>query len=76
MTRLILNVLRQSTAPMTTRDIAVQIMTERALDQDDARLVRLMTKRVGVALRGQRDSKRSVTATQGPGQFMLWELAK
>jgi len=73
MTRLILNVLRQTTEPMTTRDIAVQIMSERALDQDDLRLVRLMAKRCGVALRGLRD-KKTVIATQGPGQFMLWEL--
>jgi len=73
MTRLILNVLRQAMQPYTTRDIAVQIMSERALDQDDLRLVRLMAKRCGVALRGLRD-KKTVIATQGPGQFMLWEL--
>jgi hypothetical protein len=69
MTRLIINVLRQTAEPMTTRDIAVQIMVERALDQDDIRLVRLMSKRVGVALRHMRDKDRSsVVATQGPGQ--------
>lgn len=75
MTRLILNVLRQTTEPMTTRDIAVQIMSERALDQDDMRLVRLMGKRCGVALRGLRD-KKTVKATQGPGQYMMWEMCK
>lgn len=75
MTRLILNVLRQASQPYTTRDIAVQIMSERALDQDDLRLVRLMGKRCGVALRGLRD-KGTVKATQGPGQFMLWEMAR
>lgn len=74
MTRLILNVLRQSTQPMTTRDIALQIIVERALDQDDSRLVRLMAKRVGVALRHLRD-KKTVMAKQGPGQFMLWSLS-
>ena len=55
MTRLILCILRQAAEPMTSRDIAVQLIIERALDKDDPRLVRLMTKRVGVALRGQRD---------------------
>ena len=34
-----------------------------------------MTKRVGVALRGQRD-KSVVQSEQGPGQFMLWEIAR
>ena len=75
MTRLILNVLRQATCSLTTRDIAVQIMSERALDQDDLRLVRLMAKRCGVALRHLKD-KNTVTAEQGPGQFMLWDLVK
>ncbi len=73
MTRLILNVLRQASEPLTTRDIAVQIMSERALDQDDKKLVRLMAKRCGVALRGLRDKGRAKCA-QGPGQFMLWEM--
>ncbi len=34
-----------------------------------------MTKRVGVALRGQRGNGR-VQSTQGPGQYMLWEIAR
>src|SRR3954465_12979166 len=55
MTRLILDVLRQAAEPMTTRDIAFQLMIERALDNNDRRLLNLMAKRVGVALRGQRD---------------------
>jgi hypothetical protein len=74
MVRLVLSVLRQASEPLTTRDIAVQIMSERALDQDDLRLVRLMAKRCGVCLRHLRD-KKQVRANQGPGQFMLWEIA-
>jgi hypothetical protein len=71
MTRIILSVLRQAAEPLTTRDIALQLLVERALDKNDQRLLRLMTKRVGVALRGQRGTVRS---TQGPGQYMLWEI--
>ena len=70
-TRLILNVLLEAAEPMTTRDIAFQLMIERALDNNDRKLLNLMTKRVGVALRGQRDLGVTVSA-QGPGQFMLW----
>lgn len=73
MTRIILGILRQATEPMTSSDIAVQLIAERALDQTDAKLQRLMTKRVGVALRGMRD--RDVARSQsGPGMSVLWSL--
>ena len=73
MTRLILGILRQAAEPLTSRDIAVQLIIERALDQNDEKLARLMTKRVGVALRGLRD--RGITKSRlGPGQCVLWEL--
>jgi len=50
MTRICLSILRQAAEPLTTRDIALQLLTERALNREDVRLLRLMTKRVGVAL--------------------------
>jgi len=75
MSRIILSVLRQASEPLTTRDIAVQLLIERALDKSDLRLLRLMTKRVGVALRGQKESG-VVRCDQGPGQYMLWEIAR
>jgi hypothetical protein len=75
MSRLCLSILRQAAEPLTTRDIAVQLLIERALDKSDQRLLRLMTKRVGVALRGQRESG-VVRCDQGPGQYMLWEIAR
>ena len=73
MTRLILGIMRQASEPMSCRDVAVQLIIERALDKDDPKLIRLMTKRVGVALRGQRD-KGAVKSNEGPGQFVLWRL--
>ncbi len=73
MTRIILGILRKATEPMTSSDIAVSLIAERALDQTDAKLQRLMTKRVGVALRGLRD--RSVAnSSAGPGMSVLWQL--
>ena len=74
MTRVVLSILRQAAEPLTTRDIALQLLVERALDKNDQKLLRLMTKRVGVSLRGQRD-KGVVQSDQGPGQYMLWEIA-
>jgi hypothetical protein len=50
MTRIVLSILRQAAEPLTTRDIALELLVSRALDKDDQRLLRLMSKRVGVAL--------------------------
>ena len=75
MTRLALSILRQAAEPLTTRDIALEMLVTRALDRSDQRLLRLMTKRVGVALRLQRD-KGAVRSEQGAGQYQLWEIAR
>jgi hypothetical protein len=75
MSRIILSTLRQASEPLTSRDIALQLLIERALDKSDLRLLRLMTKRVGVALRIQRDNG-AVRCDQGPGQYMLWEISR
>jgi len=75
MTRICLSILRQASEPLTSRDIALELLIERALDKTDQRLLRLMTKRVAVALRGQRD-KNVVRSIQGPGQYNVWEIAR
>ncbi|PPD00484.1 MAG: hypothetical protein CTY31_05035 [Hyphomicrobium sp.] len=72
MTRLILGILRQAAEPLTSRDVALQLIAERALEPND-KMVRLMTKRCGVALRGQRD-KATVQSFDGPGMSVLWKL--
>jgi hypothetical protein len=74
MSRLILDILRQAAEPLTTQDIARELIVSRALDVNDKKLLRLMTKRAGVALRGQRDNG-LVRSEQGPGMFMVWEIA-
>ena len=75
MMRLILSVLRRATEPLTTRDIAFELIVERALDKTDQKLIRLMSKRVGVSLRCQRDAGR-VESILGPGQYNLWKLVR
>lgn len=75
MSRLILSILRQATEPLTTRDIAVEMLISRALDRSDQKLLRIMIKRVGVALRGQRDNG-AVRSEHGPGMMVLWEVAR
>jgi len=75
MAKSVLNVLRVSSEPMTTRDIALQIMIERAVDTNDMRLLKLMRQRCGVALRYQRD-KGVTRSVSGPGMYNLWELVR
>lgn len=75
MARMVLTILRQAQEPLTSRDIALEMLVTRALDPEDAKLLRLMAKRVGVALRYQREQGR-VRSQPGPGQFMLWEIER
>jgi hypothetical protein len=55
MSWIILSILRRAAAPLTACDLALELLIERALD-NYLRLLRLMTKTVGVALRGQREN--------------------
>jgi hypothetical protein len=55
--------------------IAAQMILERALDASDQKLLALMVRRVGSALRHQRDKDR-VASTEGPGNYQLWALAR
>jgi hypothetical protein len=75
MTRTVLSILRQAVEPMTSRDIAIEMLMNRALNAQDQKLLALMVKRVGVALRLQRNNS-VVRSLTGPGQFMLWEIER
>lgn len=75
MSRLVLSILRQSKEPLTSREIAAQMLLERAMDTDDQRMLRTMTKRVSTALRDQRDRGR-VASIEGPGTYLLWEVGR
>lgn len=74
MSRLVLTILRQSHDRLTTREIAAQMILERALDVEDQKLFNIMMKRVGSALRHQRDKSR-VVSHDGPGNYLLWAVA-
>ena len=56
---------------MTSKDIALEMLITRALDKSDQKLMRLMTKRVGVALRTQRENG-LVEASKKPGLSHQW----
>jgi hypothetical protein len=74
--RLILDFLRQATEPMTTRQIALKVMTVRGLNADDTALVLMMTRRVGASLRNYRDKGTIRSIKDGRyGKYDLWEIA-
>lgn len=74
MSRIILSVLRSARVPLTSREIAAQLVLERGMAADE-KMLRLMTKRVSTALRGQRDKGRAVSE-EGPGFHLLWTLKR
>ena len=75
MSRLVLSIVRQAREPLTTREIAAQMLLERAMAADDVKLLRTMTRRVASALRDQRDKGR-VRSEDGPGTYQLWSVKR
>lgn len=73
MSRLVLSILRTAKEPLTSREIAAQMLLERAMDAEDVKMLRTMTKRVSTALRDQRDKGR-VQSELGPGTYQLWQV--
>lgn len=74
MGRMVLSILRNAKEPITTREIASRMILERGLAMD-AKLLRVMTKRVGAALREQRERGR-VQSDEGPGTYQLWNVSR
>ena len=73
--RVILNTLRETGLALTTKDIALRVMTERNLNAADPRLTRTVQKRVGASLRNLR-ARRLVVSVTGAGSNLRWKLAQ
>lgn len=63
MSRIILQVLRESGRLMTSKEVTFQVMAERGLNVHDKRPVQLVQKRIGAALE---PSGRVASWAQGP----------
>jgi len=74
MSRMILDVLRIARQPMTTREIASEMIVRRGMPSDGA-MLGLMTKRVSAALRELGKKGRAVS-TEGPGFYLLWQVGQ
>jgi len=72
--RLIFTILRDAPAPISARDIALQIMAHKHLDTSRVKAVQLMRRRVGGALRKKRRSGH-VRCQEAIGEPLMWELA-
>jgi hypothetical protein len=73
-TRIILDALRTAPGPLTTHDLAIEVLKQRGLNPDDPRLLRMMVRRVGASLNAQRE-KGLAKSRPGPAPWMLWEIA-
>jgi hypothetical protein len=74
--RIVFQVLRQATQPMTAQEIAQHVMAGRGLNSSDKRLIKVIGKRVGACLRHHR-KRGLLRATKSVGQQLLqWEVMK
>lgn len=73
-TRAILAMLRKEGA-MDAKAITLRLMADRELNLTDKVLVKAMQKRIGAALRNLRE-RQLAASSEGPGGFLLWQLAR
>ncbi len=74
-TRIVFQTLRDAQQPVTSRDIAMRLMTERGLNPDDRELALIMVKRVCACLRVQK-KKGLVRNVPSVGTIQGWEVAR
>lgn len=74
--RIILETLRTATTPITTAAICEAVMRARSLDTDDKGLYRLMMRRTNANLKHWQRKRGLIRSMPGPGQQLLWEVAR
>ena len=73
--RIVLETLRKTTRPLSTKDVTLALMRQRGLRTDDAKLVRVMQQRTGACLGHwkRRGYLRNMPAQDAKGA-LLWEI--
>src|ERR1043165_9404767 len=74
--RVILDTLRQATAPLSTSKICEVIMKARGLDTEDKGLCRLMMKRTPANLKHWSTKRGLIRYMPGLGQEYVWEIER
>ncbi len=72
--RAVLDALRETGLALRIKDIALRMMEARKLSATDARLVRVVEKKVGACLRKLR-GQGTVQSARGRGDNLRWKLA-
>lgn len=75
LTRAILDVLRDATGPMATREIAREILAVNEFDPRDRKLLTEHTRRVSKALRVLKGES-SVSTISGSARNLMWQFAR
>jgi hypothetical protein len=74
--RVLLDTLRKTTRPLTTRDLTLVLMRERGLNTEYRKLVRTMHMRTGASLNHwKRRGLLKATPAQDLKGMLLWEIA-
>jgi len=74
--RVILDTLRQATAPLSTSKVCEAIMKARGLDTDDKALCKLMMKRTVANLKHWSKKRGLIRCMPGMGQQLVWEIVR
>lgn len=72
-TRILLEALRKTTRPLSTRELTYVVMDWRTMPRTDAKLVRLMQQRTGACLAHWR-RRGYLKSAPGPGDMLVWEI--
>lgn len=74
--RMILDLLREATEPLSTKQITLKVMSLRGLNTLDDPLVLMMTRRIGASLRSYKENGTVRSIKDGRyGKYDLWEIA-
>jgi hypothetical protein len=59
---------------LTTKDITIRVMSERNLNLNDKKLVRIVSKRVGACLKHHRN--KGIVQSERRGIGMIWQIVR
>jgi hypothetical protein len=74
--RIILEMLRKATQPISTAEITVAVMKARGMDVGDSDLRRVMANRTLANLKYWARKRGLIRSMPGPGQQLLWEIVR
>ena len=75
MSRVVLSIMRVANKPLTSREIAGQMIVQRGL-ASTPKLLNLMSRRIAGCLRDKRDRGLVANVETRGGQYLEWEIAR